>query len=60
MSVAIMDSENTIYVVARYLKNEPIVHQNKRLMDMTIICPSACFSAFLTVCSCYLSMRKGM
>lgn len=29
MLVVIMDSENTIYVVARYLKNEPIVHQQQ-------------------------------
>lgn len=29
MLVAIMDSENTIYFVARYLKNEPIVHQQQ-------------------------------
>lgn len=29
MLAAIMDSENTIYVVARYLKNELIVHQQQ-------------------------------
>lgn len=31
MLVAIMESENTIYVVARYLKNEPIVHQQQEI-----------------------------
>lgn len=52
-----MDPKNTIYVVARCPMNEPIVHRQKWLIDMTIF-TSACFSTFLTVCSCHLSASK--